>query len=224
MKPPSPRHACFRHRASPLTARAAHPHSGGGDFATMARTTISRPMWPAPVSLHEHLVAQLGFATRSPAERLIGREIIDGIDEAGYLTLDLAELAERLGGLVGARGGGAGARATLRALGSGRALACRVPVPSARGARPARSGDEDPCSRASISSPSATSRPWCGLAASWRRTSSTCSPSYARSIRSPASPSAAASSRRWWPMSRCAPIRTGAGRSSSIPRRFPACS
>ena len=51
----------------------------------------------APVSLHEHLVAQLGLATRSPADRLIGREIIDGIDEAGYLTLDLAELAARLG-------------------------------------------------------------------------------------------------------------------------------
>jgi RNA polymerase sigma-54 factor len=51
----------------------------------------------APVSLHEHLIVQLGFATKSPADRLIGREIIDGIDEAGYLTLDLAELAERLG-------------------------------------------------------------------------------------------------------------------------------
>ena len=51
----------------------------------------------APVSLHEHLIIQLGFATSSPADRLIGRELIDGIDEAGYLTLDLAELAERLG-------------------------------------------------------------------------------------------------------------------------------
>ncbi|MFI5011493.1 MAG: RNA polymerase factor sigma-54 [Hyphomicrobiales bacterium] len=51
----------------------------------------------APVSLHDHLIAQLGFATVSPADRLIGREIIDGIDDAGYLTLDLAELAARLG-------------------------------------------------------------------------------------------------------------------------------
>ncbi|MBV9568281.1 MAG: RNA polymerase factor sigma-54 [Hyphomicrobiales bacterium] len=51
----------------------------------------------APVSLHEHLIVQLGFATRSPADRLIGREIIDGIDDTGYLTLDLAELGERLG-------------------------------------------------------------------------------------------------------------------------------
>ncbi|SEC40695.1 RNA polymerase, sigma 54 subunit, RpoN/SigL [Rhizobiales bacterium GAS188] len=51
----------------------------------------------APISLHDHLATQLGFATDVPAERLIGREIIDGIDDAGYLTLDLAELAERLG-------------------------------------------------------------------------------------------------------------------------------
>jgi RNA polymerase sigma-54 factor len=51
----------------------------------------------APISLHEHLLTQLGFATNSPGDRLIGREIIDGIDDAGYLTLDLAELAARLG-------------------------------------------------------------------------------------------------------------------------------
>ncbi len=51
----------------------------------------------APVSLHEHLVVQLGFATNSAADRLIGREIIDGIDDAGYLTLDVAELGARLG-------------------------------------------------------------------------------------------------------------------------------
>lgn len=51
----------------------------------------------APVSLHEHLVVQLGFATNSAADRLIGREIIDGLDDAGYLTLDVAELGARLG-------------------------------------------------------------------------------------------------------------------------------
>jgi len=51
----------------------------------------------APLSLHDHLITQLGLATREPAERLIGREIVDGIDDAGYLVLDLAELAQRLG-------------------------------------------------------------------------------------------------------------------------------
>jgi RNA polymerase sigma-54 factor len=51
----------------------------------------------APTSLHDHLVVQLGLATDLPADRLIGGEIIDGIDDAGYLAIDLAELAERLG-------------------------------------------------------------------------------------------------------------------------------
>jgi RNA polymerase sigma-54 factor len=51
----------------------------------------------AQVSLHDHLVAQLGLATNLPADRLIGCEIIDGIDDAGYLTIDLNELAGRLG-------------------------------------------------------------------------------------------------------------------------------
>ncbi len=51
----------------------------------------------APTSLHDHLLVQLGYATISHAERLIGREIIDGIDDAGYLRLDLGELAQRLG-------------------------------------------------------------------------------------------------------------------------------
>jgi len=51
----------------------------------------------APTSLHDHLVTQLGLATDQPADRLIGGEIIDGIDDAGYIAIDLSELAERLG-------------------------------------------------------------------------------------------------------------------------------
>jgi len=48
-------------------------------------------------TLHEHLAAQLDLATRDPAERLIGRFIIDSIDEAGYLTEPTEAMAERLG-------------------------------------------------------------------------------------------------------------------------------
>jgi RNA polymerase sigma-54 factor len=48
-------------------------------------------------SLHEHLGAQLDLAVTSPAERLIGRHIIDGVDDAGYLAEPLADIAERLG-------------------------------------------------------------------------------------------------------------------------------
>jgi len=49
------------------------------------------------LSLHEHLGAQLDLAVTGPAERLIGRHIIDGVDDAGYLVEPLADIAERLG-------------------------------------------------------------------------------------------------------------------------------
>lgn len=49
------------------------------------------------ISLHEHLSAQLDLAVTAPAERLIGRHIIDGIEDSGYLTELPADIAERLG-------------------------------------------------------------------------------------------------------------------------------
>ena len=51
----------------------------------------------AELSLHDHLAAQLDLAVASPAERLIGRHIIDGVDDAGYLAEPLADIAMRLG-------------------------------------------------------------------------------------------------------------------------------
>jgi RNA polymerase sigma-54 factor len=47
-------------------------------------------------SLHEHLAAQLDLATPDAAERLIGRFIIDSINEAGYLAEDVEEIGHRL--------------------------------------------------------------------------------------------------------------------------------
>lgn len=49
------------------------------------------------LSLHDHLRAQLDLAMTAPAERLIGSHIIDGVDDSGYLTEPLADIAERLG-------------------------------------------------------------------------------------------------------------------------------
>lgn len=49
------------------------------------------------VSLHDHLSAQLDLAVTLPADRLIGRHIIDGVDDSGYLTEALGGIAERLG-------------------------------------------------------------------------------------------------------------------------------
>ncbi len=48
-------------------------------------------------TLREHLERQLYLDIQDPTERMIGLQLIDMLDEAGYLVGDLAGLAERLG-------------------------------------------------------------------------------------------------------------------------------
>ncbi len=48
------------------------------------------------VSLRDHLVAQLNMDFTDPADRLIGLHLIAMLDEAGYLSGDVAEVADRL--------------------------------------------------------------------------------------------------------------------------------
>src|SRR5918993_3549574 len=50
----------------------------------------------ADLTLHEHLQAQLDLATADPTERLIGRFLIDAVDDAGYLTESVEAVADRL--------------------------------------------------------------------------------------------------------------------------------
>ncbi|MCI4660542.1 MAG: RNA polymerase factor sigma-54 [Neomegalonema sp.] len=49
------------------------------------------------LTLREHLLAQLGTATSDPIVHFLAGELIEHIDEAGYLRANLAEIAERLG-------------------------------------------------------------------------------------------------------------------------------
>lgn len=49
------------------------------------------------ISLRDHLQSQLNLDIDSPADRLIARHLIEMLDEAGYLSGDLALLAEALG-------------------------------------------------------------------------------------------------------------------------------
>ena len=51
----------------------------------------------AEATLADHLGEQLSLAITDPARRMIGRHLIDLVDEAGYLTGDLAAVADRLG-------------------------------------------------------------------------------------------------------------------------------
>jgi RNA polymerase sigma-54 factor len=48
-------------------------------------------------TLHDHLLHQLGTDVADPVDRAIGRALIETVDEAGYLTGDPAEIAERFG-------------------------------------------------------------------------------------------------------------------------------
>ncbi len=50
----------------------------------------------APANLKDHMETQLGLATAGTADRLIGQLLIDSIDENGYFTGSLDEIAARL--------------------------------------------------------------------------------------------------------------------------------
>jgi RNA polymerase sigma-54 factor len=70
-------------------------NAGGGGFDSEApdfEATLA-----SEASLHDHLAAQLDLATPDPVERLIGRHLVDAVNEAGYLTETVADLATRLG-------------------------------------------------------------------------------------------------------------------------------
>ena len=49
------------------------------------------------VTLADHLAEQLHLAIADPVERIIGQYLIDMVDEAGYLTGDLGQVADKLG-------------------------------------------------------------------------------------------------------------------------------
>jgi RNA polymerase sigma-54 factor len=51
----------------------------------------------AEPTLADHLAAQLALATSDPVRRMIGQYLIDLVDDAGYISGDLAGVAEKLG-------------------------------------------------------------------------------------------------------------------------------
>ncbi|MFO1166683.1 MAG: RNA polymerase factor sigma-54 [Rhodoblastus sp.] len=67
--------------------------SGGGDgeAPNLEAYVAAKP------TLAEHLTEQLNIACADPTDRLIGRSLIDSLDEAGYFREDLGETADRLG-------------------------------------------------------------------------------------------------------------------------------
>ncbi|WP_230533412.1 RNA polymerase factor sigma-54 [Microvirga roseola] len=65
--------------------------SGHGEIKLELESTLARH-----ASLAEHLEAQLDLTTADPRLRALGEYLIHSLDEAGYLTEDLEEIAERI--------------------------------------------------------------------------------------------------------------------------------
>jgi RNA polymerase sigma-54 factor len=63
----------------------------GGDLPGLEETLRQ------DVTLREYLVGQLNCDIEDPIDRLIGLYMIDLVDDSGYLTADLAEIAQTLG-------------------------------------------------------------------------------------------------------------------------------
>lgn len=67
----------------------------GGEAPDLDQFVASKP------KLSDHLETQAQMLLRTPADRLIGQHLIDGLNEAGYLTVELDAVAELLGAELG---------------------------------------------------------------------------------------------------------------------------
>lgn len=64
---------------------------GEGEAPDIDQFVAARP------SLSDYLWGQIGLLLNDPAERMIARFLVDGLNEAGYLTIELEAVAEQLG-------------------------------------------------------------------------------------------------------------------------------
>jgi RNA polymerase sigma-54 factor len=69
--------------------------AGGNDDGYNLEAFVS-----AEMTLADHLAGQIALAISDPAARMIGRYLIDMVDEAGYLAGDFVSVAEKLGTTV----------------------------------------------------------------------------------------------------------------------------
>jgi RNA polymerase sigma-54 factor len=79
------------------------PDAGGSSFATgsggdgSGEAVDYEQFVAARPTLADHLAEQVGHLIADPAERLVARYLIDGLNEAGYLTVSLDDVATELG-------------------------------------------------------------------------------------------------------------------------------
>src|SRR5205085_12292854 len=74
-------------RAAQDAAPTAYTEWGGG--ASSDEDYNLEAFVAAEVTLSNHLAEQMAVAITSPAQRMIGQYLIDLVDEAGYLPVDL---------------------------------------------------------------------------------------------------------------------------------------
>ena len=79
-----------------LAAQWKSAHDGSGRALQSDGFSLEE-VAPAPVTLWDHAREQIAFAFADPVESAVAVELADGLDDAGYLRADLAEIAERLG-------------------------------------------------------------------------------------------------------------------------------
>jgi RNA polymerase sigma-54 factor len=82
-------------RAAQDAAPASYTEWGGG--ASSDEGYNLEAFVAAEPSLADHLAEQLAVAIPAPSGRMIGQYLIDLVDDAGYLPVDLGDAAERLG-------------------------------------------------------------------------------------------------------------------------------
>ncbi len=90
---PTPNETPSENEGAGLSATSWTGTSGNGD----GEASDIEAYVAARVTLPDHLGEQLALAVADPVQRLIGQAIIDSIDEAGYLSESIEEIAERLG-------------------------------------------------------------------------------------------------------------------------------
>ena len=84
----------MRDSAEPLATNWSSP-SGGGDYT--GTDSIIERIAADSVGLKDHLLSQLNIGVVDPVDRFIGGSLIDLIDESGYLTDEIENVAERIG-------------------------------------------------------------------------------------------------------------------------------
>jgi RNA polymerase sigma-54 factor len=81
----------------PLTPGYSEWSGAGGGGNTDDTDYNLESFVSAEITLAAHLSEQMALAISDPARRMIAQYLIDMVDEAGYLTGDLASIAEKLG-------------------------------------------------------------------------------------------------------------------------------